>query len=66
MMCCHVKQAEIWDWMEPCVVKRPRKENVGQSNARPLKGLTCPFFQRKREREKERSGGGLSGPIGMY
>lgn len=52
--------------MEPCVVKRPRKENVGQSNARPLKGLTCPFFQRKREREKERSGGGLSGPIGMY
>lgn len=31
--------------MEPCVVKRLRKGNVGQSNARLLKGLTCPFFQ---------------------
>lgn len=51
MMCCHVKQAKIWDWMEPCVVKRLRKENVGQSIARPLKGLTCLFFQREREEE---------------
>lgn len=49
---------------EPCVVKRLKQANVGQSEARPVKGLTSPFVHGEMEMERGRGGGRLSGPIG--
>lgn len=63
MWWCDGERLYIREWTAPCVVKRLKKGNLGQHDARPLKGLTRPFFHR--ERESEREVGGMSWPIGM-
>ena len=49
-------------YLEPCVVKRLKQANVGQREARPVKGLTSPFVHG--EMEMQRGGGGGGGGEG--